>query len=362
MTQLADSFPVVVVGAAAVSAAGLEWRGMARALRACTAAPSQQLALIGKQIPSHEVPPIPRAEDAGEPRSRKLMSRAARLAAVAARKALLDAGWVGGREQIGFFLGLGESNGPLPELRDILCASMTDGRFDTRRLARDGLSAANPLFAFHLLNNFNLCHGAIAEGLGGPNGAFYSRGAGTALALIEAAQALADGDCDRVLAGGADSALYPGTWHELEREGFADRGLVPGEGATLLALARTADRPLAVIEGCAAKPGRGHSLHEAAGQLVAALPLSSVDAVVLAGWGPPARDELEDVARLRAPGARTIDVSAHLGDALAATPALGWAVALDLITCGEARRSLVLSAGVDGDVTGAILALPEAVG
>jgi hypothetical protein len=331
-------------------------------MEACGTEPSQQLALIGKQIPSRQVPPIPAGEDAGEPRSRKLMSRAARLAVVATRQVLRDAGWDDQQEETGFFLGLGAANGPVPELRDILRASLTDGRFDVRRLAREGLAAANPLFAFHLLSNFNLCHAAIAAGIGGPNAAFFSRGAGTALALIEAAQALADGDCHRALAGGTDSALYPGTWLELERRGLADQGLVPGEGASLLALTRSAARPLARIEACGVRPGRRQAVRETAHELFGMLPAALVDTVVLAGWGPAAQDELRGTTCRYAPGARIVDVSSHLGDALAATPALAWSVALDLIARVETRRALVLSADVDGDVTGTLLAHPEAIG
>jgi hypothetical protein len=38
------------------------------------------------------------------------------------------------------------------------------------------------------------------------------------------------------------------------------------------------------------------------------------------------------------------------GEALAATPALAWAAAIDRLASGDARRVLVVSAGVDGDV------------
>ena len=150
------------------------------------------------------------------------------------------------------------------------------------KLGERGIAACNPLFTFQTLNNFSLCHGAILEGLGGPNGAFFSRGAGTVTALAEAVHSLLEGDCDRAVAGGADTALHPITWAELVRDGFANRGLMPGEGAAVLALCRRSERSLALLRSVAAVPEGGD---------IASLTLPShADLVVLAPWGAPAPD------------------------------------------------------------------------
>jgi len=194
---------VAIVAAAAVSAFGLSWRGLGEAVATRSLAPRS----------TFEVPPISPADDAGDARARKAMSRPARLAAIALRRALADAAWSAAeRESAGFFLGVGASGGPIGEMVAMLRASLDEhSRVSPARLGAEGLLASNPLFTFHVLNNFTLCHGAILEGVQGPNAALFSRGGGTVEALQEAVAALAGGDCDRALAGGADTALHPTT-------------------------------------------------------------------------------------------------------------------------------------------------------
>jgi hypothetical protein len=328
---------VAVAAAAAASAFGLSWRGLGEAVATRALAPR----------PAFEVPPIPPADDAGDARARRAMSRPARLAAIALRRALAEAGWSAGeREGAGFFLGVGASGGPIGEMVAMLRASLDDrGRVSPARLGAEGLLASNPLFTFHVLNNFTLCHGAILEGLQGPNAALFSRGGGTVEALQEAVAALAGGDCDRALAGGADTALHPATWSELVRAGHAAHGLVPGEGAGLLALARP-DRcahPLAFVEVVARVPRR--RAPEAA---IAAVP-RPVDRVLIAPAHDGARALLSRLATSSFPGTPVDDVTAALGEALAATPALAWVAAIDRLAAGD-QRVVVLSAGIDGDV------------
>ena len=177
------------------------------------------------------------------------------------------------------------------------------------------------------MNNFTLCHGAILEGLGGPNAAFHSRGEGTLAALEEALAALEEGACDRVLAGGADSAHHPVTWAEFLREGLAGQGLVPGEGAAVLALAKEAESPVAWLQDWGVGPGD----------------LQPEEAIV-AGWCPSVTEDL-----LSAIGSRW-RIPAYAwrgGEALAAAPALAWTAGLDRIRQGAASV-LVLTEGLDG--------------
>jgi len=320
---------VAIVGVGAVSAFGLGWRRLGGAvvegkpLRST----SHALAATHPGIEAAQVPALAPTQDAGDGRQRKLMSRGARLAAIAMREALRDARWIEGREELGAFLGVGASGGAMDELTAMLQA---------------GITACNPLFAFQLMNNFTLCHGTILEGVGGPNGAFFSRGGGTVRALREAVATVTTGECERALAGGSDSALHPVTWAELGREGFAARGLVPGEGAGLLALSsRPEDTALAWLERCEVLPVDGLSrvLTESHGR---------VDTVLTAAWGPGIAGELRSrVARLGVPVSDTVSV---LGETLAASPALAWAAAVDLLAQGRAHRVLVLSLGVDGEL------------
>ncbi|HEX8820555.1 MAG TPA: beta-ketoacyl synthase N-terminal-like domain-containing protein [Archangium sp.] len=335
---------VAIVGAAAVSTFGLGWRGLGGAVVAGKPLRSTLHALAATHpgVEAAEVPTLAPTQDAGDGRQRKLMSRGARLAAVVMREALREARWSQGREDIGAFLGVGASGGAMDELTAMLQASIEGGTLSLERFGGEGLAACNPLFAFQLMNNFTLCHGSILEGVGGPNGAFFSRGGGTVRALREAVATVATGECERALAGGADSALHPVTWAELGREGFATRGLVPGEGAGLLAISsRPEDTALAWLERCEVLPEDGLSRGLAGSH-------GRVDAVLTAAWGPGRAGELGDeAARLGVPVSDTVRV---LGETLAASPALAWAAAVDLLAEGRARRVLVLSLGVDGEL------------
>jgi 3-oxoacyl-[acyl-carrier-protein] synthase II len=344
------SAPVAIVGAGAVSAFGIGWRGLGRAVTAGDIRPRESV-LLRDSHPgtlTSEVGEIPTALDAGNARARKLMSRAARLAAIAMREALVDAGFRERREEIGAWMGVGASGIAMEDVPAIVSASFVDGGLSLHRLGDQGLMACNPLFTFRTLNNFSLCHGAILEGLGGPNAAFFSRGSGTAVALAEALHALREGECDRAIAGGADTALHPVTWAELRRDGFSAQGLVPSEGAAVLALEREASSPaLGLIESCTALAGAQEGTAAIVRELEHLPPRA--DLVVLAPWGTPPRAWLGDLAASKYSGASVVDVSLRLGDSLAATPALAWVAALDLLRPGE--RAVVLTAGVDGDLT-----------
>jgi 3-oxoacyl-(acyl-carrier-protein) synthase len=336
--------PVAIAGAAAVSAYGEGWRGLGRAL-----------------VEGAALPGLPAEAPLANPRARKMMSRGAYLAARCLALLMKDAAWSAEeRGGAGYFLGVGASGGAMHDVVALLDESIADGAFSLVRFGEHGLGACNPLLAFQLMNNFTMCHGAILEGLGGPNGALFSRGAGTTAALIEAVHAIREGDCERAVAGGADSATHPVTRAELARDGFVGRGLVPAEGAGLVALA-AGGRGLARIEGCAIAAGGDAGDAGGAGDAIteavtrAGVRGGDVELVVLAPWGPPAGAALRAWAAAAAPRARVVDVSAALGDSLAAAPALAWIAALDLIVAGDAKRALVLAAGTDGDVAAVAL-------
>lgn len=336
--------PVPIVSAGAVSAHGLGWRGLSRIVQSGRPgpAPSLELAASHPGARSFEVTALSAPASVVERRARLLMSRSAILATMATSAVLRDAGWLGALEDVGFFLGVGASGGSIDQLTAMLAASVEDHRLSLTRFGDQGLAAVNPLFAFQLMNNFTLCHSAILHGTQGPNAAFFSRGTGTVVALAEAAHAILDEDCGRALAGGADSSVHPVTWAELVREGWAERGLIPGEGAALLALA----------DPTATESALGFLDHVAVGRrkTPAGLDCSDVDAVIAAPWGPPARDSLLWFADAAVPGRPVLDLSAALGESLAASPALAWTVALDLLASENLRRVLVLSHGLDGDL------------
>jgi hypothetical protein len=234
----------------------------------------------------------------------------------------------------------------------MLGASIVDQEFSLSRFGDAGLRACNPLFAFQLMQNFTLCHAAIVHGLAGPNAAYYSRGAGTVTALYEAAHAVLEGECSRALAGGADSAVHAVTVAEFAREGLLARGLVPGEGAAVLALADIAANGVALawLEHVSVLAGAGRDVHAALGEGRWAVDCAGIDAVILAPWGPAAREALSSFVGAHWPGRPVLDASLSFGEALAAAPALAWGLAVDLLRAEPLRRVLILSAGLDEDV------------
>jgi hypothetical protein len=352
--------PVHVAGAAALTPFGADWRGLAaRAAGAATPA-------------SLEVPALAPADDPCEPRHRKMMSRAAYLAAAAVRAALREPAVASldvAPAEIGCFLGVGASGGEISELEAMLRESVAGGAFQLDRFGDAGLRAANPLFAFQLMNNFTLCHAAILAGLQGPNAAFFSRGAGTVRALREAAFAIAEGDAPAALAGGADSALYPVTAFELSR---GDARARPSEAAAVLVLsARPTSVRLHRAEILRASPSPGASgagLSPFGGEAKQDLPSAVAELyfplaprsgerigvrgpalVVVSASDPDARAALADAAA-RADATEIIVVDRLFGETLAAAPAIAWTIALDWLGTRPAGSARVVSRGLDGEL------------
>jgi hypothetical protein len=329
-----------VVGISSITGLGLSWRGLSERVKNA-AVPNHRVALGA--MPTD----LPRQERMAE----RLMSRAAMLGHLAVRGAIAEAGWDQGdeRSDLGVYMGVGASGGSTDQLHAILCASRENETFSLTRFGGEGLRACNPLYAFQLMNNFAMCHAAILSGLQGPNMALYSRGGGTVCALSEALFALRDPeeDCRRVLVGGTDCASDPVTTAELARQGYIAEGLVPGEGAAILALTtnETADA-LATVASCAFAPTREVGLKAAFANLV---PSDPVDAVVICAWGPARMIELRTACHQLFGDVAILDVTRAAGETLAASPAVAWASAVDLVQT-RCRRVLVLSCGVDDEL------------
>jgi hypothetical protein len=255
--------------------------------------------------------------------------RATVLAALATRAALDEAGWPANRDAIGLYLGVGAAGVELGEVD---------------RWREGGAMPAQ------VTNDLPLSFTAAREGLGGPGGAFLSRGSGTVFALLEAIHALeggagesaSPGGCEKILAGGADSTVVPLPWDEL-----AILPMRPAEGAAVLALATGPGKRLATLQHAAVAAGpidrwRVRVVHD-------------VDTVIVAESIMVLQRELVDFATRLHPGARIHDLGEVLGAPLAATPALGWAAALDLIASGNAWRVRILSCGLEGDAGDVVL-------
>lgn len=341
----------LVVAASAVSAAGIGRPALRSALRHTPALllPVESLKPTHGDVVGAQVPAGMAEAELSSRRLQGKLSRSALLAAVAVRRALAEAEWSEGREEIGYFLGVGASGCSIAEIEAMLTIALKEEHLSLALMGSQALSACNPLFAFQAMHNFTLCHGAIAEELGGPNAAFYSRGAGTVGALEEAVSALEEQLCHRVLAGGADTLLHPLTWAELLTDGAAARGLIPGEGAAILALSRSSPRSLAAIEKCGAYSGPS-SLAQKLERALADLGHREIDCIAIAPWGEPPRQQLRSFAAAQFPGAVILDVTAKLGECVAASPALGWVAAIDALLERGAGRALALSAGLDAEL------------
>ncbi|MFJ9322048.1 beta-ketoacyl-[acyl-carrier-protein] synthase family protein [Streptomyces globisporus] len=192
------------------------------------------------------------------------MARFVKLALVAARQAVADAGldparWDGTR--VGVVLGVGV--GGVSVLVD-----------NAAKLAASGPEAVSPLLVPMMIPNAAAGEVAIALKAGGPSLAPATACASGATAVAVARDLLLGGSCDVVVAGGAESVLTPLVVTAFARMGAlstrtgepaaasrpfaADRdGFVIGEGAAMLVLERE--------EGVRARGGRTRALLAGAG-------------------------------------------------------------------------------------------------
>jgi 3-oxoacyl-[acyl-carrier-protein] synthase II len=361
-----SSRAVYVVATAALSPFGEGGEALLRGLRGEVAAASTALLAALPDVRAIGVGAVVAARDPVPAKARKTMSRAAYLAAVAMRALVGAAGWAD-RDGVGYFLGVGASGGSMGDLEAILAATFAGGRregdgepagdvasLDLARFGSAGIPACNPLLAFQLMNNFTMCHGAILEGTTGPSGAFFSRGAGTIAALAEAREAVAGGACERAIAGGADSALHPVTWLEHARLADVPVRLPASEGAALLALSSTAGESARIVVEVAEQVTRADDPAARAAALVRGAG-GPCDVVVVGADDPGQRTALSDAVTHAASRTATVLALDALGTCLAATPALGWVAALELLRAG-ARRAAVVTLDGAGDLSVAVLA------
>ena len=133
-------------------------------------------------------------------------------------------------------------------------------------------ATVNPMWLLRSLPNNVLCHVGIRHGLKGPNACITNHAISGVLAIIEAAQALRTGECERAVAAGHDAPIEPQAvlyYHgvgllteDALRPFDADRsGSAMGEGAAALVLeteSAAAARGAAVLgeilgSGCASE-------------------------------------------------------------------------------------------------------------
>lgn len=143
----------------------------------------------------------------GNQRLLKYTAGAGLLGCLAAAEAMRDSGIAGkyAPERIGLYAGAGMSSAELSDGLPIITNSLDrDGRFSAALLGSRGLSATNPLMAFRILPNMAPCLVSMMEGIRGPSLIFTPWEGQTAAALIAAWEAVATGEVDCAVAGGAD--------------------------------------------------------------------------------------------------------------------------------------------------------------
>ncbi|MCC6493195.1 MAG: beta-ketoacyl-[acyl-carrier-protein] synthase family protein [Pirellulales bacterium] len=228
--------------------------------------------------------PIPIAGDVSDfdpkeyvkPRkSLKVMSRETQMGFTAAEMAWDAAGLAEARvdpERLGVTSG---SNMFCPEVAELALACRASdaggGQFDFSRWGSDGLREIFPLWLLKYLPNMAPAHTSIVHDARGPSNSIVAGDTSGLLAIIEAADVVARGHADVMLAGGASSTIawMDLLWHagarlsrRIEEPARACRpfdanrdGMVGGEGAAMFVLetrdharARGA-RPLARLLG-----------------------------------------------------------------------------------------------------------------
>jgi len=86
---------------------------------------------------------------------------------------------------------------------------MSEAHGDIVVFGRDLASVVNPMWLLRTLPNNVLCHVGIKYGLKGSNACITNHSCGGTLAVIEAAEALRQGEADRVVAIGHDALIEP---------------------------------------------------------------------------------------------------------------------------------------------------------
>jgi len=124
---------------------------------------------------------------------------------------------------------------------------LTEAHGDLPTFGRELASTVNPMWLLRTLPNNVLGHIGIRHGLKGPNACITNHSVGGTLAVIEAAEALRNGEADRAVAVGHDAPIEPQMVLYYQRMGLVASGaLLPfdarhdgsvfGEGAGALML------------------------------------------------------------------------------------------------------------------------------
>jgi len=239
---------------------------------------------------------------------------------------------------------------------------MEEAQGDLAKFGRDLADTVNPMWLLRTLPNNVLCHVGIRNRLKGSNACITNHSVGGTLAVIEATEALRNGEADRALAIGHDTPIEPQNilyYHAcgLLSSGDALRpfdarrdGSIFGEGAGALALetedaARGRNAPIIgeVLGGGFVSEGEGLLAIRDDGDGVARAIEAALDdadigpghvgMIVAHGNGTPLSDASEARALLRV-----------FGDACPPVTALKWSLGHLIAAAGIVETTVALAA------------------
>src|SRR5436190_6035755 len=212
---------VLITGSGAVCASGMDPEGILAALREgrSAIAPIKQWDTAGWPVSAAaEIADFnPRAlvEDR---KLHKLIRRTDMLGLYAAAQAIDNAGFIAHRDTLdadaaatfsdrsGIYVG---SGGGAYNSQYEFFPLMTQAHDDPGAFGRELGSTVNPMWLLRTLPNNVLCHVGIKYNLKGSNACITNHSAGGTLSVIEAAEALRQGEADRTVAIGHDATIEP---------------------------------------------------------------------------------------------------------------------------------------------------------
>ncbi|MEM9352178.1 MAG: beta-ketoacyl-[acyl-carrier-protein] synthase family protein [Planctomycetota bacterium] len=173
----------------------------------------------------------------------KLMCRETVMGLAAVEHAIQNAGGdeaLGDPERFGVAFGSDYMLTMPEEFEDSMAKCRESGDFRYDDWGSAGLAEMNPLWMLKYLPNMPASHVAITYDLRGPNNSLTLREASGVAAVREAAQTIARGHADRMVAGATGTRLHPfKTVHAVQTEQLADPTLEPAEASRPFDSSRT---------------------------------------------------------------------------------------------------------------------------
>jgi len=250
---------IVITGTGAVCASGMDAGAVLAALQAgrSAIAPIAQWDTAGWPVRiAAEMPDFNPRALVDDRKLHKLIRRSDMFGLYAGSQAIDAAGFMSAREALdaeaatafndrtGLYVG---SGGGAYMSQYEYFPLMSESGGDIKAFGRDLGNEVNPMWLLRTLPNNVLCHVGIKYGIKGANACITNHSAGGTLAVIEAAEALRQGEADRAVAIGHDAPIEPQMLLYYHQCGLlaADTvrpfdhgrsGSVFGEGAGALAL------------------------------------------------------------------------------------------------------------------------------